>query len=289
MNVQTLKYAFMTASCPDLEFAEVLALARQDRYDGIELRVSNDHKHGVEFTSSLEERKIAKQDAADAGVALCCVATSCRFADPETVAAALADTHLAIDLAGDLEAPCVRIFGGVIGTGLSRDEAVDSVVRAMNDLKEHAGDRGVRLGLETHDDWCDPAHLVRVVQEVDHDAVGINWDLMHPVMTADQTIDEAFEAVKPWLVHVHFHDGYWEGEGKNKRVMAPMGEGVIDHRRALQLLHSINYDGFVSGEWIRWKPHSEYLAQELETLKSYEAELRGTGRIEKNVEFLVAS
>lgn len=268
-----MKYAFMTSSCPERDFSGVLSIARQYGYDGVELRVSNDHRHGVEFAASAAEREEAKRKAAEAGIALCCVATSCRFADPATVDAAVRDAHLAIDLAGDLGSPRVRIFGGAIGGGLSRDEAVALVVRAMNDLKAHAQERSVTLCVETHDDWCDPAHLVRVMEEVDHPAVRINWDLMHPVMTADKTMDEAFEAVKPWLEHVHFHDGYWEGEGKAKRVMAQIGEGVIDHRRALWLLRSIDYPGFLSGEWIRWRPHGEHLPQELQTLKALEAEL----------------
>lgn len=272
-----MKYAFMTSSCPELDFPGVLAIARRYGYNGVELRVSNNHKHGVELTSLPAEREAAKQKANEAGIALCCVATSCRFANPETAGEAMKEAHLAIDLAGDLGSPYVRVFGGAIGDGLTRDQAVAQMVRSMNDLKAHAGDRRVGLCLETHDDWCDPIHLVRVVREVDHPAVRINWDLMHPVMTADKTMDEAFEVVKDYLVHVHFHDGTWEGGTKHKRIMTPIGEGVIDHRRALELLRSIDYQGFLSGEWIRWRPHEEHLPQELKTLKSYEVDAAGAG------------
>ena len=266
-----MKYAFMTSSCPELEFGEVLAIARQYGYDGVEIRVSNDHRHGLEFSLDAQGRAKAKRQAAEAGIALCCVATSCRFADPATLQDAVRDTHLAIDLASDLGSPCVRIFGGIIGGGLSREAAIRQVVQSMDELKGHAESGGVRLCLETHDDWCDPAHLASVLRQVDHPAVGVNWDLMHPVMTAGKTIEEAFDTLRPWIYHVHFHDGYWEDpETKAKRVMAPIGQGVIDHHRALELLSSINYQGFISGEWIRWKPHADHLPQELALLKSLE-------------------
>lgn len=256
-----------------MTFDQVLGIACEYGYDGVELRISNDHRHGVELANTPRERAGAKRKAEQAGIALCGVATSCRFSDPATVAQAVKDTHSAIDLAADIGAPCVRIFGGVIGGGLSREEATDQVVASLNELKSHAESRGVKLGMETHDDWCDPAHVAQVIRRVDHPAVGIVWDLMHPVMTADKTIDETFHALKPWIFHVHFHDGYWGDARKTNRIMASVGSGVIDHRRALELLHSIKYQEFISGEWIRWKPHADHLPQELRALKSLEAHL----------------
>ena len=44
-----MKFAFMTFSCPDLDLDQVLAMAREFGYDGIEPRVSANHQHGVEF------------------------------------------------------------------------------------------------------------------------------------------------------------------------------------------------------------------------------------------------
>ena len=63
-------------------------------------------------------------------------------------------------------------------------------------------------------------------------------------------------------------------EGKSE--LCPIGEGIIDHRRALELLMGVEYPGFVSGEWINWEPHAAHLPRELATLKRYEAELSGS-------------
>lgn len=272
-----MKYAFMTSSCPELAFPEVLGIAKAYGYDGVELRIANNHAHGIEPDLPAPDRAKARELAARKGIALCCVATSCRFADPAIADAAIADAHRAIDLARDLGAPNVRVFGGGIGEGLSREEGTREVVRAINALKDHAQETGVTLCLETHDSWCNPGLIVPIIEQVNHPALAVTWDLMHPVMTADLTMDEAFGFIRPWIRHVHFHDGYWEGEGKHKRVMAPVGDGVIDHRRALELLASIGYDGFLSGEWIRWRPHAEHLPQELRAMKTLEAELTSNG------------
>ena len=67
--------------------------------------------------------------------------------------------------------------------------------------------------------------------------------------------------------HVHFHDGTTR-EGRLDLV--PIGQGEIDHRRAVQLLGSSGYDGYLSGEWIGWEPFETHLPRELKTMRSYE-------------------
>jgi sugar phosphate isomerase/epimerase len=110
--------------------------------------------------------------------------------------------------------------------------------------------------------------------------VAASWDIMHPVRVCNYTMDEAFEVLKPWIGHVHVHDGMGPGKATFKAAgtgdidqMMPIGTGGIDHRRALQLLRNIDYSGYVSGEWIRWEPYEVHLPRELATLRKYEAEL----------------
>lgn len=77
-------------------------------------------------------------------------------------------------------------------------------------------------------------------------------------------MDEVFQTLKPWIRHVHFHDGVTHME---KLVFKPVGEGEIDHRRAVELLKLDKYDGYLSGEWYAWEPYEEHLPRELATIK----------------------
>ena len=267
-----MKYSFMSFSTPDLSLAEMLGRAKEYGYDGIEPRLDAGHAHGVEVAASAADRAAARRAAADAGVALACLATSIRYADPTKQDAMVADTHERIDLAGDVRAPAIRVFGGALPDGLSREAATDTLVESLGAVADHAAERGVVVCLETHDDWCDPAHVAAVCRRVDHPAVAANWDIMHPVRTGKATIDESFEQLRPWIRHLHVHDGV-EPDGKLK--MVPIGTGDIDHRRAIERLRSVGYDGFLSGEWIDWEPYDEHLPRELGTLKQYERELGG--------------
>jgi sugar phosphate isomerase/epimerase len=260
-----IKCSFMTFSTPDLTLREVLELARSLGYDGIEPRVDADHRHGVEVAADAATRRAAKALAEDLGVAYACVATSCQYAEPASRSGYVDDTRRAIDLAGDIGAPCVRVFGGTLPASITRAEAIAGVAEALCGVTDQAQSRGVRVCVETHDSWCNPAHIAEVMRRVDHPAIAVNWDIMHPVRTGYANVDQSFEMLRPWIGHTHVHDGSLGDDFE----LLPLGEGAIDHRRAVELLAGTGYDGYLSGEWIDWTPAAEHLPRELATLRSY--------------------
>jgi sugar phosphate isomerase/epimerase len=262
-----MKYAFMTFSCPQLTFGEALSVARRFGYDGIEPRIASGHPHSVELDANPATRWEIQQKAQASGVAICCIATSCTYADPTTVKQRLQETRACIDLAADVGCPRLRVFGGKMGKGLSREQAVQLVAESLQSVAEHASQRGVTICMETHDDWCDPHHVAEVMKRVNHPSIAVNWDVMHPVRQGRSTMDDAFQILRPWIRHLHVHDG---SNRAGKLELKPIGQGDFDHRRVIQLLKASAYDGYISGEWIDWEPHETHLPRELATLRSYE-------------------
>lgn len=265
-----MKYAFMTFSTPELSLQDALDTAKRYGYDAIEPRLDAKHAHGVEVAASAEERAAIRKTVEQAGVPLACLATSCVYADPARTGEMIQSTLERIDLAADVGAPRLRVFGGKLGEGLSREEAIDLVANTLAKVSARAAERGVTLCVETHDDWCDPQHVAAVMQNVDHPNIRVNWDFMHPTRTGHATVEQSFETLKPWIAHVHFHDGV-QSEGKLE--MVPIGEGQIDHKKALDAIQELPYDGVFSGEWINWQPWEQHLPRELATMKRYEKEL----------------
>jgi sugar phosphate isomerase/epimerase len=90
---------------------------------------------------------------------------------------------------------------------------------------------------------------------------------MHPIRAGRITMDEAYAIVRPWIGHVHFHDG---SASLDKLELLPIGQGDIDHRRAVQLLEGMPYTGYLSGEWINWEPYEVHLPRELAAMKAFE-------------------
>ncbi|MDY7011837.1 MAG: sugar phosphate isomerase/epimerase family protein [Planctomycetota bacterium] len=265
-----MKYSFMSFSCPELTLGEMLSLAKGFGYDGIEPRAGSGHKHGVELDTDADARKTIRQQAEDAGVALGCVATSCKYADPKTLDEQIAQTRLYIDLAADVGAPRLRVFGGLLGENVTREQATEQIAHALRSVADHATERGVAVCMETHDDWCNPNHVAEVIKRVDKPSIAVNWDIMHPIRRGGATMEGAYQTLKPWIKHVHFHDGVVHGD---KTELAPIGDGIIDHRCAVRLLKADGYDGFLSGEWINWSDaYDIHLPRELATMKQYESE-----------------
>jgi sugar phosphate isomerase/epimerase len=261
-----MKYSFMTFSCPELSMSEVLATAKKFGYDGVEPRIDANHKHGVETGASADKRKEIKQQAVDSGISIACVATSCVYANPETAQQNVDYTLKCIDLASDIGSSTIRVFGGQIGKGLSRESAIELVAKSLKAVADHASQRGVTVCMETHDDWCNPAHVAEVMKIVNHPSIAVNWDIMHPVRVGFATMDQAFETLKSWIRHLHVHDAKPETTD-----LVPIGTGGYDHKRAIELLLTISYNGYISGEWISWSdPYEIHLPRELATLRSYE-------------------
>ena len=242
-----MKFSFMSFSTPNLSLDDMLALAKRLGYDGVEPRIDSKHAHGIELA-----------------------------ADPAMREA----TRRAIDLAADIGCPRLRVFGGGLGKGLTREQAIDLLAESFLSFADDAAKRKVAVCMETHDDWCDPSHVAAVMTKVHHPAIAVNWDIMHPVRAAGWTVDDAYRTLKPWIRHLHVHDGKWVGVpaddksgGKGEKMdLAPIGTGVVDHKRGIELLNADGYAGFLSGEWIQWEPYEIHLPRELATLKKYDAE-----------------
>jgi sugar phosphate isomerase/epimerase len=249
-----------------LTLGELLATAKRFGYDGVEPRIDSQHKHGVETTASAAQRREIKKQAAADGVAFACIATSCVFANPEITKQNVDYAFKCIDLAADVGAGRIRVFGGALAEDQKREDAVRIVADALRALAEHAQGRGVTVCMETHDSWCLPEDVAAVMQGVNHPAIAVNWDIMHPVRVCKVSMDQAFETLKPWIRHLHIHDG-----ALGSTQLMPIGNGVIDHKRAIELLLAIPYEGYLSGEWINWSdPYEAHLPRELATMKNYE-------------------
>ena len=263
-----MKYAFMTFSVPEATLGEALALAKAHGYDGIEPRAEAQHRHGVELAAPEASRKAIRKQASQAGVAIACVATSCTYADPASATENVRKTHEYIDLAADVGAGTIRVFGGQIGGGWSRERAIEELSKALSSVADHARERGVVVCMETHDDWCDPLHVAEVMRRVGKSSVGVNWDIMHPVRAAGYTMAASYEPIKSWIRHVHFHDG---AQDQDRLVLKPIGQGIVDHATAVRLLAGAHFGGYLSGEWIDWEiPPDRHLPEELAKMRGFE-------------------
>jgi len=261
-----MKYAFMSFSTPTLSLADTLRLAQDLGYAGIEPRVARDHAHAIELERTPRERKEIVDLVSDSGIEICCLALSTQYV--QTTPSLLEETRRYIELASDVGCKRLRIFGGALPDGMDRDRATEIVIEGLSHSAADAQSAGVTLCLETHDAWTHPDHVAAVLRQVDHPNVAVNWDIMHPVRTSHVSMQESFQVLRPWIRHVHVHDGTLS----DPLVLKPCGEGEIDIRTALACLLEIQYSGYISGEWIGDKPRIDP-ADEIARLIAMESDL----------------
>lgn len=262
-----MKYSFMSFSTPELDSMQIAEFARKHGYEAFEARISSSHRHGLELDTPKQVVKEIRNSMEKSGVEICCIATGCSYSNPESYEENIETTKASIDLAYEAGAPLIRVFGGVIPEGISREKSFDLIVGALKKLSDYAFKKNIIICVETHDHWCVPEAVEGIMKAVDHPSVAVNWDIMHPVLREGYSIESAFNILKPWIKHVHIHDGNMID---NKLVFLPIGEGAVDHKTAVKLLKNSGYEGYLSGEWIGWEPYELHLPRELHTMRSYE-------------------
>lgn len=236
-----MKISFMTFACPQLSLNEVIALAVRHDYQGIEFRCDAGHKHGVEPAATAEQRAAHRRKLADAGIEACCLATSLQFVNKEAVD----QTPALIDLAADMGCPALRVFCGPLPAGLDIENAVPLVAENLRRVVERALYTGVKLWLETHDSISKGVYTGRIVRLVDHPALAINWDNMHPYRNGEALAD-TWQAIAPYIQHTHFHDALAD---PGAPVITPFGQGQLPVQAMFNLLRQVGYQGYYSGEW----------------------------------------
>src|SRR5690349_12084308 len=119
-----MKFAFTTFSCPNATWPQVVALAKQHGYAGIEPRAQQKHAHEIEVIATADERRDIKHRAEDANIAICCLATSCRFVNPAESRVQINTAKALIELAADIGCPIIRVFAGNYSENLGQAAAL---------------------------------------------------------------------------------------------------------------------------------------------------------------------
>ena len=186
---------------------ELLGLCARCGIDGVECRAQLGHKHGIELEATAEQRAAVKARFEDNAVELAGISTSCRFefldADERQEHVDLAKQF--IDLAVDVGAPRVRVFGNAFPRGADKDQVVANVGQCLKQIGAHAQGTGVECNLEMHGDFYYWEYTLRAVQIADHPSIGVVYNC-DPRETRWGPIRTFIDPVAPYLRHIHLHD-----------------------------------------------------------------------------------
>src|SRR5262249_26952687 len=156
---RTMKLSFSTLGCPAWSYQDIVRRAAEYGFDGITIRGLNgelDLVKVLEFQPARRAETRRQVEGAGLAINLLGIATKLMVPDAE-LAASQQNAKEHIDLAADLHCPFVRVFGGAIPVGLSHVAAIRRAAERLRELADHGAKRGVKVLMESHDDWVVPA------------------------------------------------------------------------------------------------------------------------------------
>ncbi len=243
-----MKLAFSTLGCPDFDWPDIYSMAKDFGFSGIELRGLGDDIFSIK-AKPFREDNLPKtiEELHKKRLEIPCLSSGCalRFADrAEQTHRELLDY---IDLASKLGASYIRVLGDL--TAEPRGEVDDAVViKALKALAPYAEEKGVTLLVETNGVYTDTQRLRELLDTVQSDNVAALWDIHHPYRFAGESPEQTVQNLGAYIKYTHIKDSVMQ-DGKVCYRM--MGEGDLPMDAIIRALCSINYEGYVSLEWLR--------------------------------------
>ncbi|MBI2192269.1 MAG: sugar phosphate isomerase/epimerase [Planctomycetes bacterium] len=245
-----MKLCFATLGCPDWTVDLIACRAKAMGFDGVELRGAAGNHIGPDEPAESRARIRRVFQEQDLSIACIMGYTNFATADAAQRAASLETARRLIDVAADVGCSTVRVFGGQMGD-TQRAEALKRVIEGLRAASQKAVERGVRLAMETHDDWCRGENLLAVIEGVRSPALGVCWDIGNAYFV--EPLDRTYAAIGRHVYHVHFKDAARETDGRVRSRLP--GQGEVDMECGLNLLHQGGYTGWLSFEWEKkWEP-----------------------------------
>ena len=245
-----MKIAFSTLGCPDFSWADIYSMAKDLGFDGIEIRGLGDDIFAVNaqpFTENQLPQTIKKLK--ELRIEIPCFSSGCclKFADREKEN--LQEIEQYILLASRFGTPFVRVLGD-LEPQPKGDVDDETVFRTLMKVVPIAEQHGVTLLIETNGVYSDTARLKNLLDRIPSDAVAALWDIHHPYRYAGETPGKTVQNLGAYIRYIHVKDSVVIDGATQYRMM---GEGDLPIHEMIMALNSINYDGYISLEWVkRW-------------------------------------
>ena len=146
------------------------------------------------------------------------------------------------DLAEAMGAQIMVCFPPIMREGETWWDWPPEVVEDFRETAEMAQQRGLRIALENEPACYGGAGqaLAKLIEEIDHPALGANWDPGNHTYATGEDHADAYEKLRPYHIHTHVKDY----AGKKSKAMPP-GEGIVGWKEQLAKMKRDGYKGLL--------------------------------------------
>ncbi|MBQ8165060.1 MAG: AMP-binding protein [Clostridia bacterium] len=244
-----MKLSFSTLGCPDFSWSDIYSMAKDFGFNGIELRGFGNNifsVHAEPFSDNEIDNTISQLKRLR--LEICCISSGNAISAKDAQTETIAELKSYIELAKKLGTPYIRVLGDLkIEPGSDIDD--ECVVATLKELVPYAEKAGVTLLVETNGVYSDTKRLGELLTKVESDFVGALWDLHHPYRFNNETAEVTVQNLGAYIKHVHTKDSVINKDGSVTYKL--LGEGDLPMDDFMLALRSINYEGYVSLEWLK--------------------------------------
>ncbi len=272
-----MKLAFSTLGCPDFSWSDIYSMAKDLGFDGIEIRGLGTDIFAVEaqpFKETQLPNTIKKLAALK--IRITCLSSGCCLKNKEKENENYNELLQYINLAGKLGAPFVRVLADCETQPSAHDPDDEAIASILKKFIPAAEENKVTLLVETNGAYVDTDRLRRLLDSIASDSVAALWDIHHPYRYAGEMPGKTVQNLGAYIKYVHVKDSTVADGAVQYRMM---GEGDLPVDDMIRALLSVNYDGYLSLEWVkRWAGNLDDAGVVFPHFTNYMGKYTGRGR-----------
>lgn len=222
-----MKLAFSTLGCPDFDWPDIYAMAKDFGFNGIEIRgLGNDIYGGKSAPVYTKRAPRDKEKACILGLEIPCLSSGCCLKFKEKEEETKSEIRSYIALAKELGTPYIRILAD-LEPNPTTDVDDTYVVSILKELAPEAKTSGTTLLVETNGVYADTARLAKLLEAVDHPSVMALWDMHHPYRYMGESAQQTIDNIGRYIKYVHVKDSVMAGDTVAYKMM---GEGDLTNQ-----------------------------------------------------------
>ena len=241
-----MKTCFSTLGCPSWSFADILSVAADLHYDGIEIRGIEKELHAPALEVFAPSRiDTTKKKLESLSLEIPILTSACNLNNT----ADMDEAKAYVDTASALGTPYIRLLGD---KAPAPSDGVDlkAVVRNLTMIAEYAQPKGVMPLIETNGFFAKTKVLRALLDAIGSDNIGVLYDVHHPYRFFRERPAYVLKTIGSFIRHVHIKDSVMDGK---KVIYKIVGEGSVPVKEAVSMLTDFGYIGYYSLEWVkRW-------------------------------------
>ena len=271
-----MKFSFSTKGWHNYSFDDFCAIAKDLKFDGIELHNVNNRlftdKDGAfhDYTAAKTVRKLFEQK-----LTLACIDVVGDIATNSKEV--LKETEKCIEIAKNLKISFIRLRAE---RSEDFEKANQKVIEFLEKALNIAEENDVTLLIETAGLYTNTEKLCDVLKLFASDNLGALWNFSTCYFYGKEEPKNVIKNLGAYVKHVHFYDAVMN-DGKLERCL--VGEGELPIADMMNALRSVNYDGFISLIWDpAWCPEIDDMEIIYSQFLNYMKQFADTKAGEKN-------